>query len=52
MKTPLDSFKRQATLLKRATGCTHTDALEQIAKHRGYKNYREAKAALDAGSRV
>ena len=52
MQKPLDAFKRQATLLKRATGCTHAEALEKIAKHRGYESYRQAKATLDAGSRV
>lgn len=32
----LVGLKRQAKKLKKETGCTHTDALEQIARKMGY----------------
>lgn len=45
-KTPLDAFKREAKKLKKATGISHTDALEQVARLRGYAHYHEAFKVL------
>lgn len=41
----LDQLKRRAKLMRRATGKTHTECLEQLAKEAGYANYAALVAA-------
>lgn len=50
--TPLGKFKRDAKQLKRAMGITHFQALDMLAKNRGYKSYHDAKLTLDASVRT
>lgn len=38
-KSAFDNFKRQATQLKRSSGITHSEALDQIAIQHGYANW-------------
>lgn len=47
--TTIKGLKSQAKKLKRETGCTHTAALELVARSIGFGSYREAKNALPEG---
>lgn len=39
LSAKLESAKRQATALKRATGHSHSQCLEEVARARGFKTY-------------
>lgn len=39
----LEAFKRKAKAVKRAAGCTHSEALESVARVYGFAHYHEAQ---------
>ncbi|WP_448208216.1 hypothetical protein [Azospirillum sp. sgz302134] len=42
MAVPLPDFlKREAKRIKRAVGCTHTEALDHLAQERGYSSWAD-----------
>lgn len=41
----LERLKRQAKQIKQATGCTHCQALHELAKVHGFKTYAALLAA-------
>lgn len=44
--TPLDQFKYVARQIKLEERCTHTDALEKLARLMGFRNYTQAYYSL------
>lgn len=48
----VDSLKRQATRLKKATGCSHSEALDLVARSQGFDNWSlltKARAPKSSG---
>ena len=43
-------LKSRAKQFKKETGCTHTQALNHLARLGGYKNYTDARHALEGGA--
>lgn len=47
--TTLEGLKSRAKRLKKASGCTHNEALNEMARQGGYQNFSEARRALLGG---
>jgi hypothetical protein len=45
----IEGLKRRAKRLKKETGCTHTQALDEMARKGGYQNFTDARRALGGG---
>jgi hypothetical protein len=48
--TTLEGLKRRATQLKRERGLSHSEALNEVSKAGGYRNYHDAQKVLRAQS--
>jgi hypothetical protein len=48
----LNGLKRAAVKLKRAIGCSHSEALELVACEAGFPSYRDARLRLDENSKL
>lgn len=49
LPTTIAGLKRQAKKLKKEAGCTHSQALDQIARQMGYAHYNQALRHLAEG---
>lgn len=47
--TTLEGLKSRAKKLKKLRGCTHTQALDEMARMGGYQNFTDARRALGGG---
>lgn len=48
MKDPIQQFKRNASRLKKKSGgkLTHSQALEQLSREKGYSDWHECRESL------